>query len=103
MNLDPELGQLDLYVQVPFSKLEFESSPNGFRANYSIRAEVSTLDERGRPLSVIQAPVWDQSITVPIHAETQSITRADLDRPHNWTGAGIVSGRRAAVRPSITQ
>ena len=75
---DPKLGQLDLYVQVPFSKLEFQSGPNGFKATYSIRAEVSTLDQRGRPLSVIQAPVWDQSITVPVYAETQSTTRADL-------------------------
>lgn len=77
-NDDPESGQLDLYVQVPFSKLTFQGSPNGFYANYSIRAEVSLLDERGRPLSVIQAPVWEQSLTVPLHAETQSVTRFDL-------------------------
>ena len=75
---DPTSGHLDLYVQVPFSKLEFQSGPNGFTARYSIKAEVSLLDARGRPLSVIQAPVWERSVTVPVHAETQSLTEFDL-------------------------
>ena len=74
----PSSGQLDLYVQVPYSKLEFQSGPDGFTARYSIRAEVSLLDRTGRPLSVTQAPVWDQSVTVPVHAETQSLVRFDL-------------------------
>ncbi|MDE2956027.1 MAG: GWxTD domain-containing protein [Bacteroidota bacterium] len=75
---NPASGRLDLYVQVPFSKLEFTSGPDGFAASYSIRAEVSLLDEQGRPLSVIQAPVWEQSLTIPVHAETRSASRFDL-------------------------
>ena len=75
---DPNSGRLDLYVQIPFSKLEFIGGVKGFTAQYSIKAEISVLDKEGRPLSVIQAPVWEQSVTVPFYAQTQSDSRFDL-------------------------
>ena len=75
---DPVTGQLDLYVQVPIHQLTFESSPEGFTASYSVKAECSRLNERGEPQSVMLAPIWEQSVTRSFHAETQDRTAADL-------------------------
>ncbi len=75
---NPQAGQLDLYVQVPIHKLGFESSPRGFTATYTVKAEFSKLDEQGRPQSVTLSPIWEQSVTLAFHGETQKRTTADV-------------------------
>ena len=63
--------RLDLYTQIPYSQLSFAPGPGGFTATYEIVAEVSVLDERGRPTSMVQSPIWGHSVTVAVYAFTK--------------------------------
>ncbi len=75
---DKGRSQLDLYTQIPYSKLNFVSGPLGFTARYQVSAEISALDERGRPTFIMQSPIWDRSITVPVFAQTESTAQHDI-------------------------
>ncbi len=70
--------QLDLYVQVPYSALRFDSSPLGFAARYQVSADITVLDAQGRPTLIVESPIWDRSVTVPVFAETESRTARDI-------------------------
>ena len=70
--------QLDLFVQIPYSNLNFSSGPLGFTARYQVSAEATALDSRGRPTFIVQSGIWDRSVTVPIFAQTESTAQRDL-------------------------
>lgn len=71
-------GQLDFYTEIPYTSLQFEASPSGFIARYSVEAEVSRLDSRGRPKSVTTSSIWEQTVTVQMHANTVAEQASDL-------------------------
>ena len=75
---NPRLTQVDLYTQIPYTELHFSPGPRGFVARYRVAAEVQALDNMGRPTAIIQSPIWERSVTVPIHAQTVSRTQKDL-------------------------
>ncbi len=71
------LTRLELYAQVPYKRLRFVPSPLGFVARYQVAAEISILDELGRPSSIVRSPIWDRTVTVPVFAQTESETQRD--------------------------
>ena len=72
------VGRLDVYTRIPLTSLTFESGPNGFVARYAVEAEVSQLDSEGRPGSVVNAPVWERSVTVAMAAQTRDVREHDM-------------------------
>ncbi len=75
---DSGLTQLDLYTAIAYSALRFEPGPRGFTATYQVQAEITALDAQGRPTFVLQSPIWDRSITVPLFAETTPADQFDV-------------------------
>lgn len=75
---DTDEGQLDVYTEIPYTSLQFEASPSGFIARYTVEAEVSRLDSRGRPKSVTTSSIWEQTVTVQMHANTVAEQASDL-------------------------
>ena len=73
-----ELTQLDLYTRISHSQLNFVSGPTGFTAQYRVSVEIIAIDERDRPTLIVQSPIWDRIITVPIFAQTVSTTQRDV-------------------------
>ena len=70
--------RLDLYTQIPFSQLSFINTPNGFSATYEVLAEVFQLDDRDRPVTIVQSPIWEHSTSVNTFALTQSDQQFDF-------------------------
>lgn len=75
---DTDEGQLDVFTEIPYTSLQFEASPSGFIARYTVEAEVSRLDSRGRPKSVTTSSIWEQTVTVQMHANTVAEQASDL-------------------------
>ncbi|MCY4672268.1 MAG: GWxTD domain-containing protein [Bacteroidetes bacterium] len=75
---DTNAGHLDVYTEIPYTSLQFETSPSGFIARYNVEAEISRLDSRGRPQSVTASPIWEQTVTVQMHANTVAEEASDL-------------------------
>lgn len=64
--------RVDLYTGISYADLTFRGTPDGFLATYEVRAEISVLDKRGYPASVIQSPLWEQSLREDTFEPTQS-------------------------------
>lgn len=64
--------RVDLYTRISYADLAFRSTPEGFLATYEVRAEISALDKRGYPASVIQSPLWEKSLREATFAPTES-------------------------------
>lgn len=62
--------RVDLYTKIPYSRLRFINSPEGFTANYQTSAQVVAIDESGRRRNVVQNPLWDRTVTVSAYSET---------------------------------
>ena len=75
---ESEHGYLNLYTAIPYSKLTFEATPDGFTARYRVNVEISRLDSDKKPEHVMLAPVWEQSVTEELHANTIAPNRTDL-------------------------
>ena len=71
-------GRLDLYTEIPYTSLQFEATPNGFIARYRVQAEIALLDSKKRPGSAIASPLWEQSVTVEMYANTTASEMSDL-------------------------
>ncbi len=67
---DSGKGRIDLFTEIPYSLLTFNATPNGFVAQYRVNAEIVTLDLDYRPRNVMLSPVWEQTVTESIHANT---------------------------------
>lgn len=69
--------RVDLYTKIPYARLTFISTANGFTARYSVMAEAFVLDERGRRGNLVQRRLWDRTVVVDNYATTQSPELAD--------------------------
>lgn len=69
---------LNLYTAIPYSKLTFEATPDGFTARYRVHAEIARLDSNKIPENIMIAPVWEQSVTEELHANTIAHNQTDL-------------------------
>ncbi len=70
--------QIDIYTRIPLSKLRFINSPNGFNATYEVSVDIMELDDEGRRSNVVQSPLWERSVTVPVYAQTTDNTKYDF-------------------------
>ena len=69
--------RLDIYTQIAYNHLSFINTPNGFSATYEVLAEVFKLDDRDRPTTIVQSPIWEHSTSVNTFALTQSDQQFD--------------------------
>lgn len=70
--------QVDLYTRIPFSKLRFLASPDGFTARYEVSVEIVEIDSDGRRENIVQSPIWERSVRVPNYADTQVADHFDF-------------------------
>ncbi len=70
--------RVDIYTKVPFTSVGFSNSPRGFVGRYRVSAEVFEVDERGIIGNRVESPVWDRTVRVANHAETEDKERFDL-------------------------
>ncbi len=71
-------AQVEIYTRIPYSKLRFLATPNGFTARYEVSVEIVELDEDGRRQNIVQSPIWELTVKVPNYAETQASERFDF-------------------------
>lgn len=70
--------RLDLYTRIPYSKLGFQNSSEGFTASYEVQAEVHLLDDRDRPTTMVESSIWEHTAMAPAFALTKSDQQFDL-------------------------
>ncbi len=56
------LPQLDIYVRVPYSSLQFISQSGKFVAQYTVLAELYRVDEDGDQQSVVVSRIWERNV-----------------------------------------
>lgn len=66
------LTRVDIYTKVPYARLQFLNTSNGFTATYEVTAEAFALDERGRPKSLTKTSIWESRVVVGTFIATQS-------------------------------
>ncbi len=75
---DPAQAKVDFYVKVPYRKLEFNSSPRGFVARYQVSAEIVELGGDGLLGNKVEKPIWDRTLRLANHADTERRDLYDL-------------------------
>lgn len=71
-------SQVEIYTRIPYTKLRFLATPNGFTARYEVSVEIIELDDEGHRQNIVQSPIWERSVKVPNYAETQAAERFDF-------------------------
>ncbi|MCB0720396.1 MAG: GWxTD domain-containing protein [Bacteroidetes bacterium] len=74
---DP-LPSVDLYTRIPYSKLRFLSSPDGFTARYEVSVEIVEVDADGKRMNVVESPIWERTVRVVNYGDTQVENRFDF-------------------------
>jgi GWxTD domain-containing protein len=64
--------RVDIYTKVPYARLQFLNTANGFTATYEVTAEVFALNERGRPQGLTKTSIWESRVVVGTFLATQS-------------------------------
>lgn len=70
--------RLDLYTRIPYANLRFLNTAGGFRASYTVTAELYDVDERGRRLQIVQSRFWDREVQVESFSATRAAQLSDL-------------------------
>lgn len=65
-------ARLDVYTTVPYAKLRFTSTANGFTARYDVTLEVFEVDGKGRPQNLIATRLWDDTVIATSYLSTRS-------------------------------
>ncbi len=68
----PGLTRVDVYTKVPYNRLRFINTANGFTANYELTAEIFALDAGGRLENLVLTRIWESKAVVSTFAATQS-------------------------------
>jgi GWxTD domain-containing protein len=83
---DSGYARVDLFTRVPFRRLTFLNSPDGFLADYVVTVEALAKDGERRITTPVQTRIWEGSAIADIYAATQSeelssYTRESLELP----------------------
>ncbi|QXD16428.1 GWxTD domain-containing protein [Rhodocaloribacter litoris] len=70
--------QVDVYTRIPYTRLSFLNTPNGFTARYEVSARVVEVDERARLRNVVLSRRWEGKVVVPTYAATQQEELSDF-------------------------
>ena len=54
--------RLDVYTRVPYSSLQFISQGGKFVAEYTVLAEVYSVDEKGNQQGVVASRIWEREV-----------------------------------------
>lgn len=65
-------SRLDVYTRIPYAKLRFLNTADGFTANYQVSADIIELAEDGKRGNLVQSPIWDRTVRVANYADTQA-------------------------------
>ena len=70
--------QVEIYTRIPYPRLSFISTPEGFTARYEVSAEVSEIDEKARKSNVVLTRLWDGKVVAPTYSATQEEEFSDF-------------------------
>lgn len=70
-------ARVDVYVRVPFARVTFLNTPEGFSGTYEVLAEAHRVDDRGRRQGLAQTRMWDRQVSTSLFARTQSDAISD--------------------------
>ncbi|NNE71685.1 MAG: GWxTD domain-containing protein, partial [Rhodothermales bacterium] len=69
---DSGYNRIDLYTRVPYPRLTFLNSPDGFQAGYVVTVEALLHDGDRLTSTPVQTRIWEGSATADIYLATQS-------------------------------
>ena len=69
--------RLDVYTKIPYAKLRFTSTSDGFEAQYEVTVEAYALDGKGRRQTLVSSSLWDRTFKVTSYAGTQATELVD--------------------------
>lgn len=69
---DPGFNRIDLYTRVPYPRLTFLSSANGFQANYAVTVEARVRDGDRLTSTPVQSRIWEGSAAADLYLATES-------------------------------
>ncbi len=69
---DPGYSRIDLFTRVPFRRLTFLSSPDGFQAGYVVTVDALVRDGDRLTSTPVQTRIWEGSATADLYLATQS-------------------------------
>ena len=69
--------RLDVYTKIPYAKLRFTSTSDGFEARYEVTVEAYALDGKGRRQTLVSSSLWDRTFKVSSYAGTQATELVD--------------------------
>ncbi|MFT5517277.1 MAG: GWxTD domain-containing protein [Rhodothermales bacterium] len=69
---DSGYARVDLYTRVPFRRLTFLNSPDGFLADYVVTVEALAKEGERLTTTPVQTRIWEGSATADIYLATQS-------------------------------
>ncbi len=101
---EPGLTRVDIYTKVPYARLRFINTANGFTANYEVTAEVFALDDQGRMENLALTRIWESKAIVNTFVATQSLQLYDrslhsVDLPPGATRSRSSSKTRIPRKP----
>lgn len=67
----PSMARVDVYTRIPYSRLSFISTANGFTANYEVTLAAIEINDEDRLRNLVQTKIWDGSVVVASYATTQ--------------------------------
>lgn len=65
-------ARVDVYVSVPYNRLTFLSTAEGFTAEYEVTADAYRVDDRNRRRALVQTRIWDARAVTTLFARTRS-------------------------------
>lgn len=73
-----QAARVDLYVRVPYPRLQFLNQGTRFAARYDLTAEVFATDRRGRARDIVESQTWAHTALAPTFDAAQSDTLAHV-------------------------
>ena len=64
--------RVDIYTKIPYNRLQFINTAEGFAARYEVTAAFYELDDRDRRQNLVQRRVWERTVPVEHFASTQA-------------------------------
>lgn len=65
-------ARVDVYVSVPYNRLTFLSTADGFTAEYEVTADAYRADDRNRKRGLAQTRIWQEKVVTNLFARTRS-------------------------------
>jgi GWxTD domain-containing protein len=77
--MDTSTSRVDVYTRIAYSSLSFNTTPNGFTANYRTSLSASKINDTDHLRNLVQTKYWDSQIVTDTYLETQSSDLKELN------------------------